>query len=62
SNPVGINNFAILDPETGDQIIKRLYEISQQGTAVIVATHNMALLDRYPGRVLRCSGKKLEVN
>lgn len=51
-----------LDPETGDQIIKRLYEISRQGTAVIVATHNMALLDRYPGRVLRCSGKKLEVN
>lgn len=50
-----------LDPETGDQIIKRLYEISRGGTAVVVATHNMALLDRYPGRVLRCSGKKLEV-
>ncbi|MDE6285841.1 MAG: ATP-binding cassette domain-containing protein [Muribaculaceae bacterium] len=50
-----------LDPETGDQIIKRLYEISRGGTAVVVATHNMALLDRYPGRVLRCSGKNLEV-
>ncbi len=49
-----------LDPETGDQIIKRLYEISRAGTAVVVATHNMALLERYPGRVLRCSGKKLE--
>ncbi|MDE6498353.1 MAG: ATP-binding cassette domain-containing protein [Muribaculaceae bacterium] len=50
-----------LDPETGDQIIKRLYEISRGGTAVVVATHNMALLDRYPGRVLRCTGKNLEV-
>lgn len=50
-----------LDPTTGEQIIRRLYEISQNGTAVIVATHNLSLLDHFPGRVMRCGGKRLEM-
>lgn len=50
-----------LDPVTGEQIMRRLYEISRGGTAVVVATHNLALLQQFPGRVLRCSAKKLEV-
>lgn len=50
-----------LDPATGEQIIRRLYEIAQGGTAVVVATHNLGLLEQFPGRVLRCGGKKLEV-
>lgn len=50
-----------LDPATGEQIISRLYEIAQGGTAVVVATHNLGLLEQFPGRVLRCGGKKLEV-
>ena len=50
-----------LDPATGEQIIRRLYEIAQGGTAVVVATHNLSLLEQFPGRVLRCGGKKLEV-
>ena len=49
------------DPATGEQIIRRLYEIAQGGTAVVVATHNLGLLEQFPGRVLRCGGKKLEV-
>ena len=49
-----------LDPATGEQIMRRLYEISQNGTAVVVATHNLALLQQFPGRVLRCAAKKLE--
>ena len=48
-----------LDPATGEQIIRRLYDISQAGTAV--ATHNLSLLDQFPGRVLRCANKKIEV-
>lgn len=49
-----------LDPETGEQIISHLYNISRDGTAVIVATHNLAMLDRFPGRVLKCEGKRLQ--
>ena len=50
-----------LDPDTGDQIIGQLHEIARKGTAVIIATHNLALLDRFPGRVLRCAGKSFVI-
>ncbi len=48
-----------LDPETGEQIINKLYSIAKDGTAVIVATHNLTMLERFPGRVMRCEGKHL---
>ena len=43
-----------LDPETGRQIVSLLYEISENGTAVIMATHNLQLIEGFPGRVFRC--------
>lgn len=48
-----------LDPETSEQIVHHLHEISANGTAVIMATHNMALVQQFPGGVLRCEGKQL---
>ncbi len=48
-----------LDPETGDQIISHLHTIARNGTAVVVATHNLQLLSRFPGRVFRCEDKHL---
>jgi cell division transport system ATP-binding protein len=48
-----------LDPETGEQIFNSLNLISQTGRAVIVATHNHQLIDRFPGRVLLCEDKKI---
>ena len=48
-----------LDPATSEQIVNHLHEISSNGTAVIMATHNLALVDQFPGRVLRCEDKKL---
>lgn len=49
-----------LDPETAENIIELLRHICQTGTAVVMATHNMPLLDKYPGVVYRCSGGKME--
>lgn len=46
---------ANLDPETATGIMQLLREISQKGTAVVMTTHNMPLLDQYPGIVYRCS-------
>ncbi|MBQ5566483.1 MAG: ATP-binding cassette domain-containing protein, partial [Oscillospiraceae bacterium] len=43
-----------LDAETADNILELLRKISQSGTAVIMTTHNMPLLDKYPGIVYRC--------
>ena len=48
-----------LDPVTAAQIIKRLQEIQQQGTTVIVATHNLGLIDQFPGRVLKCADRSI---
>lgn len=43
-----------LDPETAESIIQLLRDISQTGTAVVMTTHNLTLLDKYPGIVYRC--------
>lgn len=48
-----------LDPDTSEQIVNHLHEISIGGTAVIMATHNLALVDQFPGRVLCCENKQL---
>ena len=48
-----------LDPETADNILQLLREIAQKGTAVIMTTHNMPLLDKYPGIVYRCDDGKV---
>ncbi len=48
-----------LDPETGEQIINSLSMISRTGTTVVIATHNLQLLEQFPGRVLRCEDKHL---
>lgn len=46
-----------LDPETTDQIMGMFKEIAIAGTAVIIATHNMAILDKFPGTVYQCEGQ-----
>lgn len=51
-----------LDPDTGHQIVSLLHEIAENGTTVIMATHNLALVDEYPGKVLRCEDKHLIIN
>lgn len=48
-----------LDPETGMQIVELLREIASQGTTVIMATHNLVMLEAYAARVMRIEGKQL---
>ncbi len=52
-----------LDPETSEDIIKLLAEISFAGKAVIVATHNHTLIKKFPSRTIKCDdGKLIEVD
>lgn len=44
-----------LDPETADNIVSLLKQISLTGTAVIMSTHNLPMLDKYPGIVYKCN-------
>ena len=43
-----------LDPETSGQIVQLLHDICQQGTAVIMATHNYTIVHNYPARIVKC--------
>lgn len=49
-----------LDPETATHIVKLLKDITQTGTAVVMSTHNIPLLDKYPGIVYRCKDGHIE--
>ena len=48
-----------LDPESSEGIISLLTDISRTGRAVVVATHNYGLIDKYPARMLQCEGGKV---
>ena len=41
-----------LDPETSDGIMKILEQISDQGTTIIMATHNSEIVNQYKHRVI----------
>lgn len=43
-----------LDPETANYIVCLLRDICHTGTAVIMTTHNVQLLDKYQGVVYKC--------
>ena len=43
-----------LDPATAEEIMNILSEISANGRAVIMATHNYNLIKRFPSRTLKC--------
>ena len=49
-----------LDPDTAAHIISLLRQVTQSGTAVVMTTHNIPLLDEYPGIVYRCIDHRLE--
>jgi cell division transport system ATP-binding protein len=49
-----------LDPETSDEIMQLLIHIAKDyGTAVIMATHDFIVINRYPSRILKTEGGKV---
>ncbi len=48
-----------LDPETANGIATLLHEISQKGTSIIMSTHNLGLLNAFPGTVYLCKDNRL---
>lgn len=43
-----------LDRENSDRILTLLSDIAAHGTAVVIVTHNLDLINRFPGRVYQC--------
>ncbi len=48
-----------LDPNTSEDILKVLLNISQTGTAVLMATHDYSLFKRFPSRTLQIEDGRL---
>ncbi|MBU0486982.1 MAG: ATP-binding cassette domain-containing protein [Bacteroidetes bacterium] len=48
-----------LDPETSDGIMKILFNISNSGRSVLMATHDYALIRKFPSRILECAEGKI---
>lgn len=45
-----------LDPETSEEIVLLLKQISQGGTAVLMATHDYHIIRTFPSRIIKCEG------
>jgi cell division transport system ATP-binding protein len=43
-----------LDPDTSYEIMNLLFEISDSGRAVLMATHNYSIIDKFPSRIIKC--------
>ena len=53
-----------LDPETSGEIMELLIAIAkEQGASVLMATHDMSMVEKYPGRILKVEdGTVREIN
>ena len=43
-----------LDPETSEEIMKLLFDISQKGKAILMATHDFHLMGKFKSRTIKC--------
>ena len=48
-----------LDPDTSRQIVELLRNIRDKGSTVIMTTHNLQLLEEFPGKVFRCENHRV---
>lgn len=53
-----------LDPETSEEIMRLLLAIAkEEKTAVLMATHDMTMVEKFPGRVIKVENSKIkEIN
>ncbi len=49
-----------LDPDTTNDLMILLHKISEGGKTVIMATHNYGMIDKYKGRIYKCSDTRLK--
>ncbi len=48
-----------LDPQTSVEVMKVLQEINESGRTIIMATHDYALILKYPHKTIKCDGSKM---
>lgn len=50
-----------LDPETTDKILNVIHDLCANGCAILMATHEHNLLNRFPSKVLKCEFGKVTI-
>ncbi|HLS30846.1 MAG TPA: ATP-binding cassette domain-containing protein [Flavobacteriaceae bacterium] len=48
-----------LDPQTSVEVMELLRDINDQGNSILMATHDYALLLKYPSKTLKCDGQRV---
>ncbi|OED39451.1 phosphonate ABC transporter ATP-binding protein [Flavobacteriaceae bacterium (ex Bugula neritina AB1)] len=48
-----------LDPQTSVEVMEVLQDINKNGNTILMATHDYALLLKYPSKTLKCEGNKV---
>jgi cell division transport system ATP-binding protein len=48
-----------LDPQTSMEVMEVLQDLNQKGNTIFMATHDYALILKYPSKTLRCEDKKV---
>lgn len=48
-----------LDPQTSVEVMEVLQEINKNGNTILMATHDYALLLKYPSKTLKCDGQRV---
>ena len=48
-----------LDPETSEGIMRLLFDISNNQRAVLMATHNYSMIDKFPSRIIKCENGRI---
>lgn len=48
-----------LDPQTSVEVMKVLQEINKAGRTILMATHDYALILKFPSKTLKCDGNKV---
>jgi cell division transport system ATP-binding protein len=48
-----------LDPETSDNILRLLFDISQSGRSVLMATHDYVHMSKYGNRTIKCEAGEI---
>lgn len=48
-----------LDPQTSVEVMEVLQQINKNGNTILMATHDYAMLLKYPSKTLKCDGQKI---
>lgn len=48
-----------LDPDVSDDIMKLLHDICEQNTAILMATHDYRLINKFPGTLFQCANNTI---